>query len=268
MLLAADTPALLYIRLQHVRSQLHAICGKVAVKNMNAAAAAAAAAVPASTGLFSAAVPAELKENLAVSEQFTQPAFSAAQGFHGVTGFSAAAATTAPATTAADNIAAALPEDPFGMNCSADDCNDGSSASDNAQSSAPPSEGGAGDECMSSSSASSTGEELPVLCEELPVVQDAFRQLSDDGPGTPAGESVPASCAPSARPSCTESADSSISGDDTQPAAGSGDDMQPAAGGCDDALMAAGSKQQQGAGRRGRLLRGVAGCVVRPSGCY
>jgi hypothetical protein len=248
MLLAADTPALLYIQLQHVRTQLHAICGKVAVNNMNAAAAAAAAAVPASTGLFSAAVLAKLGESLAVSQQCTQPAFSAAPKFNAEPGLSAAAATTAAATTAADNIAAALPEDPFGMDCSEDDCSDGSSSSDNQQSSPPPSD--AGEECNSSSSpASSTGEELPAACEELPVVCEAFRQLSDNGPGTPAVVSVPASCASSARPRCSSSSD------DMQPAAGSGDNAQPAAGS---------QQQQQCAGRKGRVLRGVAGCVVRP----
>jgi hypothetical protein len=218
VLLAADTPASLYIRLHHARAQLQVIRDEAAVHNMYAAAAAAAAAAPASTGSCSAAVVVEVvvEESSSSSSSSSTPTCQN---------------STAAATTAADNTAAALPEDPFDMCCSAEDCSDTSA--------------------------------------ELPVVHEAFRQLSDDdGPSTPAVMSVPASCAPSARPSCDESGDASsntssmptrqnsIAAATTAAATSSSSDG--------DAQPAAGSKQQQRVARKGWLLRGVAGCAVLP----
>jgi hypothetical protein len=139
---------------------------------------------------------------------------------------------------------AALPEDPWGMGCSADCSN---SASDGDDAAALPDD--PWNMCCSADDSDSDSNKSSSLLQVsgTELVCENIEQLSDDGPGTPGVVSVAASCAASARPSCDEAGDigssSSSSGGNVQPAAGS-------------------KQQQQHVKGKGGVLRGVAGRAV------
>jgi hypothetical protein len=135
-----------------------------------------------------------------------------------------------------------LPDDPFGMGCSAGFSNDDTFTGNTSDSDS-------GSDSHSGEDDSSTRKGGSCSNNDRPLAHKQALPVPADGPGTPAVVSVAASCAPSARASCAESGEGSSSSSTT---AGSSS--------INAGLLVDGSTQQHHTANKGGVLRRVAGC--------